>query len=104
MSNRSPDLEYFAENELIARRLEKAENLREEGIDPYYNGFSVTHSTADVFKQYAQVGQEQLESDPVEVSVAGRLRFHRRMGKASFLKIQDWSTRVGSKPPGIKLD
>ncbi|TVR04677.1 MAG: lysine--tRNA ligase [Deltaproteobacteria bacterium] len=86
------------DNHLFVERLRKAEALRRTGVNPWAHGFEVTHSAADIQAGWGERTAEELETEAVEVRVAGRIRFHRRMGKASFLKLQDGSS--GSVAPG----
>jgi lysyl-tRNA synthetase class 2 len=92
---------WAPENELIATRYEKAEALRQAGTNPFATGFRPTHTAAEIFEGYGQLSTDALAAQPVEVVVAGRVRFRRVMGKASFVKIQDWSCRDGLKPAGL---
>lgn len=76
-----------AENELMAVRLEKLKELREEGIDPYGGRFARTHTTAQV-----RLNFEELEGR--EASLAGRIMAIRGHGKASFVDLQDRDGRL----------
>ena len=82
------------ENELIQQRKRKLQELKELGIDPYGGVFETTHSTSEVFRQYGEVSGEQLEAQPVEVTVAGRIVAWRSFGKAAFSHIQDSTGRI----------
>ena len=76
------------ENELIAHRREKLEELRRMGADPFaIERYDRTHVACDILSSF-----EALEGK--EVSVAGRVVSFRPMGKASFAHIQDGSGRV----------
>ena len=95
---------FVADNELIARRLEKAELMRAQGVNPYANNADVSHTVQALFGSFGEATKDELEAANQTVTVAGRVRFKRVMGKASFLKIQDWTVRPGIKPPGMKED
>ncbi len=69
-----------------AVRLQKLQNLRDAGADPYSANCSQTHTSAQAKALYEELGVEETQE---EVSVAGRIVTFRVMGKASFLKIQD---------------
>ena len=89
---------YRARLDRLSReRLEKVESLRERGVNPFANGFEVTHTARSLFEGWGDRDAEQLQAAPIPVRVAGRLRLFRRMGKALFLKIQD-----GTCQPGLK--
>ncbi len=78
------------ENHLIAERRGKLAKLRERGI-PFPNDFRRDALAADLQVAYGNKAAEALEADAIRVSVAGRLRAKRVMGKASFAKIEDSS-------------
>ena len=72
--------------ELELIRLEKLNQLRALGIDPYPAAqFPVDH-TAQEIKEHYQEGKR--------VVVAGRLMSRRIQGKASFAELQDSSGRI----------
>ncbi len=74
-------------DDLISQRRQKMKELREKGVDPYPNGFDATHCISDILKK----GRE-LEGKAV--SAHGRIMSMRKMGKASFIHIQDMTGRV----------
>src|SRR5471030_2382847 len=78
------------ENHLIAERRAKLAKLRERGV-PFPNDFRRDALAADLQSAYGMKSTEALEADAIRVSVAGRLRAKRVMGKASFAKIEDSS-------------
>ncbi|MEN8147039.1 MAG: lysine--tRNA ligase [Campylobacterota bacterium] len=80
------------ENKYIQQRIEKANTLRELGINPYDN--QTERNTT--IEQYIDVnsdvaGMENKREENRHFTVAGRIKFFRIMGKASFLKIEDES-------------
>jgi len=77
----------FTDQELIRR--EKAEKLREMGLDPYGNRFDRTAFNLDIKEKYKDIEHEEFENINDEYTVAGRIMFIRKMGKASFFTIQD---------------
>ena len=81
-----------------AVRLQKLQNLREAGADPYSANCDQTHTSTQAKALYGELGLEETEET---VSVAGRIVTFRVMGKASFLKIQD---RDGSIQIYVKRD
>ncbi len=80
-------------SEQIAVRREKLARMREQGFD-YPNAWRSTHSAASLHERFASMDAEALESEHIEVAVAGRIMAHRVMGKASFMHIQDESGRI----------
>jgi len=77
----------FTEQELVRR--EKAENLRNLGIDPFGSRFDVTSNSKKIKETYENISKEELEEQKNEVIIAGRIMNKRRSGKAGFMDIQD---------------
>ena len=73
-------------HDLYAVRLQKLDNLRKEGRDPFQANCAQTHTSTEVASLYKVDVAD--ESQPY-VSVAGRIVVFRLMGKASFIKLQD---------------
>ena len=80
-------MENYTEQELIRR--EKAEKLKELGIDPFGSRYDATHKSSDVKAIAANKTNEVLEEEKNIVKLAGRIMFIRKMGKASFFSIKD---------------
>jgi len=73
--------------EIRATRLEKAQQLRQAGLNPYAYGWDVTHRASQLQEQYATLGNgEEVEA---EVAIAGRILARRVMGKLAFFTLQD---------------
>ncbi len=77
----------FTEQELVRR--EKAEKLRELGLDPFGQRFDRKDYAADIKEKYINVEHDAFENMDDTATVAGRIMFIRRMGKASFFTIKD---------------
>lgn len=73
-------------------RVEKVERMRANSIEPYPTRAEVTHSIAQAVQTY-QSSQPD-DSQPVQVTVAGRLRSMRPMGKLIFAHIEDGTGRI----------
>jgi len=80
-------------SELEEQRLNKLEKLREQGIEPYPTRSHKSHSNADAIAAFEKAETEGT-SETVEVTLAGRLRAIRNMGKLSFAHIEDVSGKV----------
>ncbi len=78
------------ENDQIRARLDKRRKLEEAGVPVYPSSYPVTHSAADAIRAYEETG----EDEGPRVAVAGRIVAKRKMGKASFLHVQDRSGQV----------
>src|SRR5690348_13722069 len=73
------------ENELIALRRKKLDELRAKGVDPFGSAFDVSGSIAEVRDQFK-------EGDTLRA--AGRITAHRDMGKSHFLDLRDATGRI----------
>lgn len=80
------------DNQYIQQRIEKANQLREMGIDPYAND-SNRNTTIDKFHYVNSdlLQKEEKRDEHRHYIVAGRIKLYRLMGKASFIKIEDES-------------
>jgi lysyl-tRNA synthetase, class II len=81
------------DNHLISERRMKLAKLRERGI-AYPNGFRRNALAADLLHAYEGKSAEFFEGEQIRVSVAGRMRAKRLMGKASFAKLEDGSGAI----------
>ena len=77
--------ERLTEQELVRR--EKLKKLIELGIDPYGSKYEVTDSSMSAKAKIEGLTEEEMEANPQYVSIAGRVMFINRMGKASFIRI-----------------
>ena len=73
--------------EIRATRLEKAEQLKQAGQNPYAYRWEMTHHTADLQSKYAELPSGEEVS--VEVAIAGRILARRVFGKLAFFNLQD---------------
>lgn len=70
-------------------RLNKVEELKKLGIDPFGGKFNITHYSREIKEDYEMVSKEELEEKNIEVAIAGRIMTKRGKGKAGFMHIQD---------------
>ncbi|TFW09658.1 lysine--tRNA ligase [Oxalobacteraceae bacterium OM1] len=85
------------ENSIIAERRAKLGAIRAQGV-AFPNDFRPEHKAFDLHAQYGGMTREQLEENPVPVTVAGRMMLKREAGKkAAFATLQDAS---GQKADG----
>ena len=82
----------FTEQELVRR--EKAEKLKELGLDPFGQKFERTGLAQEIKEKYQDVEHDAFENMDDEATVAGRIMFMRKMGKASFVTIKDKSGSI----------
>jgi lysyl-tRNA synthetase class 2 len=86
-----PDTDPLHAHPLTARRLEKVEAMRADGIEPYPVRFERTARSADLHAEYGELdpGSDTGKS----VAVAGRVLNLRRLGNLIFAVLQDtWGT------------
>jgi lysyl-tRNA synthetase class 2 len=76
------------ENDQVARRYEELEEIEASGLVAYPYSWPRTHSSAAARSQY------QDDTPELRASVAGRIVAIRRMGKATFIHIQDDAGRL----------
>src|SRR6185436_7089849 len=84
-------------NSLEKIRLQKLEELRAEGIDAYPTRSRRTHTSAEaiaVFEAAESEGASSGSMREVRVTLAGRIRATRVMGKISFAHIEDGSGKI----------
>jgi lysyl-tRNA synthetase class 2 len=74
-------------------RLEKVERLREAGFEPYPNRVERTHTNQEAIDAFEDIETSAMEED-VKVTLVGRIRSIRPMGKISFAHIEDGHARV----------
>ena len=77
----------FSDQELVRR--EKCENIRKLGIDPFGHKFERTDYAEALKEKYKDVDHDAFEYMTDTATVAGRIMFIRKMGKASFFSIKD---------------
>ncbi len=78
---------------LRAQRIDRADQLRAAGLDPYPPRIERTHTNAEVSALLEGVGDGE-EPDLDAVAVVGRVVAQRGMGRASFLDVLDGSGRL----------
>ena len=80
------------ENKYIQQRIEKAQSLRDLGINPYANETKRELCIQDYLAKNEDIFNLETKRDENRsFTIAGRIKFFRLMGKASFLKLEDES-------------
>jgi lysyl-tRNA synthetase class 2 len=80
-------------NDLERIRIEKIEQMRAEGMEPYPITTNLTHRNQQAilaFEENEKAGKEE----PIQATLAGRIRAIRLMGKIAFLHIEDGTARI----------
>ena len=85
-------MENKEENELIKVRLQKLDNLRNKGINPYAYSFNQKNYAAEILEKNKKLKKEGKSKE--RVSAAGRIMTLRKMGKAGFAHLQDSSGKI----------
>src|SRR5512147_213099 len=78
-------------NSLEKIRLQKLEELRAEGIEAYPTRAKRTHTSAEAIADFEAKEKDGIE---VKVTLAGRIRAARTMGKISFAHIEDGAGKI----------
>ena len=82
----------LTDQELVRR--EKALNIRNLGMDPFGQKFDRKDFASDIKEKYESIDHEAFENMTDTATVAGRIMFIRKMGKASFFTIQDKTGKI----------
>ena len=80
--------EKLLNDQEIARR-EKLAKYVELGVDPYGQRYEVTHHAKEIREICKDKTPEEIEALNLHVRIAGRIKFLRKMGKASFFNVLD---------------
>ena len=85
--------------DLIGQHKGKIEALRAEGINPFPNGFVVSHTVADVLRYVGDIPDKDQAAG--EFTLAGRMLAINNFGKAAFIRFRD---RTGTLQAYIRQD
>ncbi len=80
------------DNQYIQERIKKADTLRENGINPYPQNIQKPISSKEFLEKFNylhDIDAEVKEDKEAQVTLTGRIKFIRIMGKAAFAKIED---------------
>ena len=80
-------------SELENTRLEKLHQLENAGVEPYPTRAEQTHTSREAIEAFEKA-ESAGDETPIEVTLAGRLRALRPMGKIAFAHIDDRDGRV----------
>ena len=68
-------------NDQLQVRREKLSELREKGLDPFGKRFERSHLAAEILEKYGELEKEELDSQNISVTIAGRIMTKRGKGK-----------------------
>jgi lysyl-tRNA synthetase class 2 len=74
---------------LVEERKNKAEKLREEGVNTYPSGYRTNTTISEAVGRFGPMDAETVEKESPLYSMAGRMMALRNFGKASFIQIKD---------------
>ncbi len=80
------------DNQYIQERIKKADKLRQEGHNPYPANITKGMPSSTFLEKFAYVAEldaEVKKDETASVTLTGRIKFVRIMGKAAFAKIED---------------
>lgn len=77
----------MASEDLRATRIEKLDQLRAVGMNPFAYSWKSSHTMVDLQSKYADLPNGEEKED--EVSIAGRIMARRVFGKLAFFTLQD---------------
>lgn len=81
-------------DQMVARRQKMKALVDDLSIDPFGHRFDRDALAADLHEQYDEKTQEELETNPVEVIIAGRMVAKRGAGKVIFADVRDRSGEI----------
>lgn len=84
----------MSESELRAARLQKAELMREAGVEPYAYSYDPTHTATELQALYEGKLEGGEEDEEADIAVAGRIMAKRVFGKLAFFTLQDESGTI----------
>ena len=76
-------------NDQIEERRRSLEQIVKLGFTAYPHRFERTHSISQIVNQFGTRTGEELETEPLQVRVAGRIHAINKMGKAAFVRFTD---------------
>ena len=85
--------------DLISQRKQKIDTLRQEGVNPFPNGFEVPHTVSDIHHHIKKTQDE--EEQTTQFTAAGRIMAINSFGKSAFIRFRD---RTGQLQAYIRKD
>jgi lysyl-tRNA synthetase class 2 len=86
-------------NDLISQRKQKIEALRQDGINPFPNGFKVSHTVANIRENIRNFSNNPEQTD--QFTASGRIMAINSFGKSAFIRFRD---RTGQLQAYIRKD
>src|SRR3989344_5044100 len=80
------------EDQLVQQRIEKLNQIKSMGINPYPYNFNQKNHASEILNKFKKLKKHEITKE--KVFIAGRIMTIRLMGKASFLHIQDETGKI----------
>ncbi|MBI2628488.1 lysine--tRNA ligase [Candidatus Pacearchaeota archaeon] len=80
------------EDQIVQSRINKIEELRKKGVNPYPYKYEVKNSAAELQEKYKKLKADYKTAN--KAKVAGRIMIKRDLGKISFATLQDSNGRI----------
>src|SRR3989344_167295 len=80
------------EDQLINQRIDKLNQIRDFGVNPYPYRFNQKNHADEILEKFKKLKTHTITK--TKVSMAGRIMSFRLMGKSSFIHIQDWTNKI----------
>ena len=80
------------ESHLIAERIKKLNELKDQGINPYPYSYTKSHYAKELNEKFSILNPEQQSEE--YISIAGRIISLRRLGKVTFMHIADSTGKI----------
>ena len=87
-------MSHEEKNDQLQVRREQLSELREKGLDPFGKRFERSHLAAEILEKYSELEKEELDTQNISVTIAGRVMTKRGKGKAGFAHVQDLSGQI----------
>jgi lysyl-tRNA synthetase class 2 len=87
-------------SELLQKRKEKIEELKKNNVNPFPNGFRVSHTIRDIRSAIEKSPQTLTEGEPAFIT-AGRMMAINNFGKSTFIRFRD---RTGQLQAYVRKD
>jgi len=78
--------------DLTQQRLDKLDEIRKFGMEPYPHKYEPTHTSSAIHRDFGEIQETPDETQPIRV--AGRIMTKRDHGKSSFAHLQDGEGRI----------
>ena len=82
------------ENQLEIQRIQKADELRNLGVNPYPNFLKKDMNIKEFREKFAYIAENETKKADEEIVISGRIKLKRVAGRSTFANIEDESGNV----------